>query len=235
MKVNNKKVTAVVCAYNEEATIREVMETLVNTPLIDEVIAVDDGSKDQTGVILSGFHNPDHVQAILLPANRGKGHAMATAVSRASGEILLFIDADLKNLSTQHISTMLSTFANEEIDMLIGFPIRGKSITPVERMDPFQHLSGQRVLYRQDFLPLLEPILVSGYGVETILNLHYQQQGKRVKTIFLQYLIHPIKVEKSGLRKAMGEYLLEGRQILVTKLKNPQLVWNSFLFAINRK
>ena len=229
MNTNNEqsKVTAIVCAFNEETTIQTIMQVLGNHPLVEEVIAVDDGSQDQTGIILSKFHNPDRVQSILLDTNHGKGNAMATAASLAHGEILLFLDADLKNLSSQHISTMLTTFLNEEADMLIGFPIRGKTITAVEKLDPVQHLSGQRVLYRRDFLPLLDNIRTSGYGVETILNNHYKEQGKKVKSIFLPYLTHPIKVEKAGLRKAMGEYALEGKQIIMTKIKNQQATWKS--------
>jgi glycosyltransferase involved in cell wall biosynthesis len=228
MKLINEhpKVTAIVCAFNEETTIHAVMQVLVNHPLIEEVIAVDDGSQDHTGIILSKFHNPGHVQSILLANNYGKGNAMATAASIASGEILLFLDADLKNLSSHHISTMLSTFLNEEADMLIGFPIRGKTITAIEKLDPFQHLSGQRVLYRRDFLPLIDSIRTSGYGVETILNNQYNKHGKSVKSIFLPFLIHPIKVEKAGFRKAMGEYILEGKQIVETQLKNRQVVKN---------
>ncbi|MAT42671.1 MAG: glycosyl transferase family 2 [Anaerolineaceae bacterium] len=235
IKINQQKITAIVCAYNEENTINGVMDTLINTPLISEVIAVDDGSKDKTSEILSGYQHLEHVHIVLLPKNRGKGYAMATAALQASGEILLFVDADLKNLTTHHISLLLIPFLNRETEMVIGFPIRSETISVAEWLDPYRPLSGQRVVYKEDFLALINPIRYSGYGVETILNLHYREQGKRVKSIFLPNLIHPIKVEKTGLKQAVGEYLLEGKQILITKIKNPHLVWGAIFSAANRK
>lgn len=235
VKINQQKITAIVCAYNEENTINGVMETLINAPLINEVIAVDDGSKDKTAEILSGYQPLEHVHILSLPKNRGKGYAMATAALQASGEILLFIDADLKNLTSNHISLLLTPFLNREAAMVIGFPIRGESISAAERLDPYRPLSGQRVVFKEDILPLINPIRYSGYGVETIINLHYREQGKRVKSIFLPNLIHPIKVEKTGLKRAIGEYFLEGKQILITKIKNPHLVWGAIFSAANRK
>jgi len=226
IQITNPKVSAIVCAYNEEKTIRNVMQVLVDHPLISEVIAIDDGSQDQTGIIMGGFQNPESVQAIILPENKGKGYAMATAVEKASGDVLLFVDADLINLSDQHISSMLGTFFKEEPDMLIGFPIRGETISSAEKLDPFQQLSGQRVMYRQDFLPLLDTIRCSGYGVETILNQHFEARKKPVKSIFLLNLIHPIKIEKSGFRRALVEYSLEGKQIIKTRIKNLEQNWD---------
>lgn len=231
----NYKVSAILCAYNEEATVREVMEALVNSPLIDEVIAVDDGSKDRTGSIINEFRHPDHVKAILLAENRGKGYAMATAATQSSGDILLFIDADLKNLSSKHISILLDTFFTQECEMVVGFPIRGESITFVESLDPFRHLSGQRVLSRENFIALLNSICTSGYGVETILNDYFREQRKPIRSIFLPNLTHLIKVEKTGLWKAFGEYLLEGKQIMATKLKRRQFTFDSFFYNGNRK
>lgn len=225
-KIKKQMITAIVCAYNEEETIKEVMETLISYSAVDEIIAVDDGSKDQTAAILNTYRNHFRTQIISLPSNRGKGYAMTIAAEQANGEILLFVDADLKNLNPGHLSILLTPFVNREAEMVIGFPIRGEIITPVEKLDPCRSLSGQRVVFRDDFLSLIKIIRNSGYGVETILNLHYRKHGKRVKSIFLPNLIHPIKVEKSG-SAAIGEYAHEGFQILITTLKNPGLLWGA--------
>ena len=231
----NQKVTAIVCAYNEEKTIRGVMETLVHCPRIDEVIVVDDGSRDKTAKILGEFKHWQHVKTILLTENCGKGYGMATAAAYAKGDLLLFVDADLIHLSNRHVDLLLDTLINEAADMVLGFPVRGKAMSFAERLDPFPRLSGQRVVYRNDFLKLSDVIYTSGYGVETILNDYYQEQGKRVCSVFLPNLIHPIKFEKSGLLKAIGEYGLEGKEILAIKLKKPQLFWQSILCVMNRK
>lgn len=231
---NNQKITAIVCAFNEEKTIRGVMYALLTSPWIDEVIAVDDGSIDGTAKILRDYQHLDRVKLFLLPENHGKGYGMSLAADCAKGEVLCFVDADLVNLSEEHIDMMVEAFIREEADMVLGSPVRGMTVSSSERMDPFQNLTGQRVLYRQDFLQLSDEICTSGYGVETILNEHYRKQGKRVHFMLLPYLIHPIKFEKVGLVKAIGEYLLEGRDILAIRWKKMHLFWQSVLLADHR-
>lgn len=233
MNETNKtyKVTAIVCAFNEEKTIKGVMDTLFNSPLIDEVISVDDGSTDKTAQILEEYQHLDQVEVILLPENHGKGYGMSLAAARAKGEVLCFVDADLVNLSERHIAMMIETFISEEADMLLGSPVRGETISFTEKLDPFLNLTGQRVLYCKDFLKLSKLISISGYGVETILNNHYRELGKHVHVMFLPDLIHPVKFEKTNLVDALGGYLLEGIDILTTKWKNKQFFWQSRLFA----
>lgn len=230
----NIKITAIVCAFNEGKTIRGVMDALLTSPLIDEVIAVDDGSFDETPQILMDYQNLDRVKLFLLPENHGKGYCMSMAAANAGYDVLCFLDADLVNLSKQHIAMMIETFITEEVDMLLGSPVRGKKITFTERLDPFLKLSGQRILYRKDFLQLTDEIYASGYGVETILNERYCEQGKRTRLMFLPGLIHPIKFEKTGLFTALGDYLLEGKEILAVRWKKQQLYWRSVLSADHR-
>ena len=231
-KINrDQKITAIVCAFNEEKTIRGVMEALIKSPLLDEVISVDDGSNDKTAQILEDYQHLNQVKVFLLPENHGKGYGMSLAAESARGEVLFFVDADLVNLSERHIAMMIETFLSEEADMLMGSPVRGETISFAERLDPFLYLTGQRVLYRSDFLQLSEEIATSGYGVETILNNHYHEQRKRTRLIFLPDLIHPVKFEKNGLIEALGGYILEGKEVLAVRWKRQQVFWQSLLFA----
>jgi glycosyltransferase involved in cell wall biosynthesis len=231
---NTRKITAIVCALNEEKTIRGVMDILFKSPLIDEVIAVDDGSTDKTAQILEEYQHLDQVEIILLPENHGKGYGMSLAAERARGEVLCFVDADLVNLSESHIAMMIETFISEEADMLLGSPVRGKTISFAEKLDPFLYLTGERVLYCKDFLQLSDEISTSGYGVETILNRHYHENGKRVHLMFLPDLIHPVKFEKTNLVTALGGYLQEGMEILAIQRGNKQVSWPSRLFTDHR-
>ena len=92
------KLSVIVPAYNEEATILAVLER-VNEQQIDgvemEVVVIDDGSTDETGALLeanSGLYG----ELIRLPSNRGKGEAVKAGLERASGDYVLFQDADLE-------------------------------------------------------------------------------------------------------------------------------------------
>ena len=225
-------VSAIVPAYNEEKTIAGVIDALLQSPAVGEIFAVDDGSTDRTAGILSAYQGIQRVQIILLAHNQGKGHAMTTAAQQATGEILLCVDADLRNLTPAHVERLLEPMQAGQVDMVVGVPIRSTRIRLAEWLDPCRPLSGQRAVYRQDFLQLSETIQTSGYGVETILNLHYRQHNKRVRRLYLPNLHHPIKVEKTDLASALPEYLREGRQILDVAMRNPHLVWGALRSAL---
>jgi glycosyltransferase involved in cell wall biosynthesis len=90
--------TVLVPVYNEEATIIEVLEQ-VSRVSIDkvrfEVVVVDDGSKDRTAERLR--ERPDlYTKLIQMPKNGGKGAAVRAGLAAATGEYVVFQDADLE-------------------------------------------------------------------------------------------------------------------------------------------
>lgn len=208
----SKTCTAIVCAYNEESSLASVLDILLVSPLIHDVVAIDDGSIDQTAAVLRSYAGHEKLHAIFLPQNRGKGYAMAEGVLRAQGEVNLFVDADLLNLETDHIAQILHPLIAGEADMVIGYPSRGQGL--IEAMNPLRPLSGERALLRKDILPLVTSIRDSRFGVETLINLHYRRERKRVRYVLLRGLIHPIKLEKSGPKEALEMYALEASQII---------------------
>ena len=214
--------TAIVCAYNEERTLERVLKALLDSPLLDEVVAVDDGSHDSTPAILARYANHQRMRAIRLAENRGKGWAIAEAVLNAHGKILLLVDADLLNLSTDHVAQLLYPLLRGKADMVIGYPVRGRNL--VGAVAPFRSLSGERALFREDFLPMMERIRTSGYGVETLINLCYRGNEKRVHYARLSGLTHPIKVEKTGPMDAIRSYTHEGLQIVQAMIRHYPLV-----------
>ena len=225
--------TAIVCAYNEEKTLADVLEALLESPLVDEIIVVDDGSTDGTPGVLRRFADrvsggplSRRVHPICLPENRGKGYAMAEGILKAQGEILLFMDADLLNLSPAHIAQILHPLLDEEADMVIGCPAREQDIAG--SADLLRPLSGQRALLRKDILPLVASIRDSRFGVETLINLHYRKEGKRIGYVPLAGLIHPIKLEKAGLIEALDMYTREASQIAQAVTRHYPLAMAAF-------
>ncbi|HSU83462.1 MAG TPA: glycosyltransferase family 2 protein, partial [Thermoanaerobaculia bacterium] len=89
------RVAAIVPAYNEGATLREVLSVLKATPSIDEVLVVSDGSTDDTVEIARSLG----LRTIHLRQNQGKGRAMEIGVAHTDAEVLLFVDADILNLT----------------------------------------------------------------------------------------------------------------------------------------
>lgn len=89
-RVEWPKVSVIVCAYNEESTIAECLESLTQSPYPDlEVIVCDDGSTDQTGSIAQQFA----FKYLPLP-HGGLSRARNAGLEVASGEIIAYLDAD---------------------------------------------------------------------------------------------------------------------------------------------
>ncbi len=85
-------VSFLIPAYNEAATILDVLERVVALELDVEIIVVDDGSTDDTAARARAAKAD---QVLVLPVNRGKGAAVRTGVMAARGRTIAFTDADL--------------------------------------------------------------------------------------------------------------------------------------------
>ncbi|MBC7363959.1 MAG: glycosyltransferase family 2 protein [Candidatus Aminicenantes bacterium] len=90
----------VIPAYNEERrlglSLRKIMDYLQSRGLQAEIIVVDDGSSDQTAAVAQEILNDwPRGRVIVLPKNLGKGAAVKEGILKASGEFILFSDADL--------------------------------------------------------------------------------------------------------------------------------------------
>lgn len=85
------KISLIVPAFNEEKAIGPVIEEY--SPFVDEIIVVDDGSSDHTYEIASRYID-GKVTLIRHEKNQGKVGALITGVSHATGEIIVFTDAD---------------------------------------------------------------------------------------------------------------------------------------------
>lgn len=91
--------SVVIPCYNSEEWIAQTISTVCRH--LDErsgsweLILVDDGSTDDTGLILSNHADGVRIIAVSLERNRGKGRAVATGMARATGAARIFTDADL--------------------------------------------------------------------------------------------------------------------------------------------
>ncbi len=91
------KLSILMPVYNEETRLPEALKQAlaVDYPCDIELVVVDDGSQDRTREILEGVDDP-RVTVILHEKNQGKGGAIMTAVTAATGEYMVILDADLE-------------------------------------------------------------------------------------------------------------------------------------------
>ncbi len=224
------KTTAIICAFNEEATIKNVLTT-VSDYFFDEVVVINDGSTDKTDEIIRGITGLHNLKYISLSENKGKGYAMATGIENATGEIIVFIDADLSNLTEEHFSQLISPVFYKKADMVLG---QANETLINYDLNPFKSFTGERTLLKKDILPIIDKMKDSRFGVETLINLYYQSEGKKVKYIMLDGLKHPTKFDKTNTPQAMKEFVQEGHQIALTAFKNFNLITKTIKNTISQ-
>jgi glycosyltransferase involved in cell wall biosynthesis len=114
------RVSVLVPAYNEGATVGRVFERLAAVPLRLEIIAVDDGSKDETGRLLDELGAQGRIHRVIHhPHNRGKGAAIRTAIAAATGDVMVVQDADLE-YDPAELPALLGPIADGRADAVYG-------------------------------------------------------------------------------------------------------------------
>lgn len=224
------KTTAIICVYNEESTVENVV-ALVSNYFFSEVIVVNDGSTDKTDSILKEIKEYYNFEYIIFPKNKGKGFAMAKGIEKAKGDVIMFIDADLSNIQDNHFAELLTPILNNKADMVLGQPTETLIDSSI---NPFKSFTGQRALKKSDILPITEKMKNSRFGVETLINLYYQSENKIIKYVMLEGLKHPTKFDKTSTPQAMKEFIFEGQEIAVTAIKNYDLVIKSIRDKLNK-
>lgn len=209
--------TAIICAYNEQKTIVNILKDVYETHSFNEIIVINDGSKDNTGELIRQFKKTNDIIDIHFLKNKGKGFAMAKGAELANFKYLVFIDADLSNFTTEHANKLLNPVLYGNADMVLGQPSE-TLIRP--EINPFKSLSGQRALKKIDILPILKKMETVGFGVETLINMYFKANNKVVEYVYLKNLVHPTKFQKEKPHKAIIEFILEGYQIVVTTFLN---------------
>ena len=218
-----KTISAIVCVYNEEKTIKDIV-LKVTDYFFDEVIVVNDGSTDRTDNILKEIDKFSDFKYINLPENKGKGYAMAIGIENASSDIIVFIDADLSDLHDDHLFELVMPLVHKEADMVLG---QATETLINYSFNPFKSFTGERAVLEKDILPIVDKMRNSRFGVETLINLYYQSEGKKVKYVMLDGLKHPTKFDKVSKRQAIREFAKEGHQIALTAFKNFDLITSS--------
>jgi len=193
---NNKPMTVsvIIPAYNEEKTVAHVVKVVKSLDYISEVIVVDDGSMDQT----SKFAEEAGAIIIHHIKNRGKGAAIKTGFKNSKGDIVVFLDADLKNLTKAQVSNIIDPIMNGEADVtktkfkreagrvteLTAKPLL-KFFFPEIKFD--QPLSGQFAAKRS-FLNKIK--LEDDYGVDVGIVLDADVMGMKVKEVDIGKIDH---------------------------------------------
>ncbi len=135
------KLSVIIPVYNEVESIEVILKRVRDTKLVNEIIVVDDGSKDGTRDVLKNLDGKKGVRVILHEKNKGKGAAVRTGMAAATGDILLIQDADLE-YDPRDYPSLLQPINEGLADVVYGSRFLGRA----HRVTMFWHLVANKML-----------------------------------------------------------------------------------------
>lgn len=118
------RVSVILPFYNEEDTIEKILRSVLKQKIVNEVLLIDDGSKDHSLNIVRKVKsanklNLKKIKIFKHSKNKGKGAAMRTGLSKAIGELIIFQDADLEYDPSDY-KKLLKPLQESRADFVIG-------------------------------------------------------------------------------------------------------------------
>ncbi|MBS3176899.1 glycosyltransferase family 2 protein [Candidatus Woesearchaeota archaeon] len=137
------KVSILIPAYNEEATIRELISRVQAVDLrllgfTKELIVIDDGSKDRTVSLVKTIPG---VRLVVHKKNRGKGAAIRTGIKYATGDVVLIQDADLE-YNPQEYPVLLKPFLERRTKVVYG----SRFLSQIQKQKNIQFLQSKKMI-----------------------------------------------------------------------------------------
>ncbi|MFA6161237.1 MAG: glycosyltransferase family 2 protein [Patescibacteria group bacterium] len=185
--------TAIVPAYNEAKRIGVILDVLIDCKCFDQIIVVDDGSRDKTNKVVSRYQ----VEYIRLAKNKGKGKAMDIGVKHAKNQCIFFCDADLKGLSEKIVTETVMPVLMRQTEMSIA--LRPRTLYSLHRINKYiPILEGQRALTKSLWRKLPD-YYKQGYRIEAGLNVFASYFCSSIKYRVFPGLDQTVKESKHGI------------------------------------
>jgi glycosyltransferase involved in cell wall biosynthesis len=213
----NKKISIIIPAYNEEVGIQSALDNLIKLDLHNkyEIILIDDGSTDKTKDIILGYP----VTLYSHNVNKGYGAALKTGIRKAQGDKIIILDSDGQH-DPKYIQNIIDMLDN--YDMVIGerasgsFQVKrrqsGKRLIRVigeymvEQKLP-DYNSGFRGFNRNIILDMLH-LMPNGFSFSTTSTLAFLKEGYTIGTF-------PIVVEERIGRKSNVKFVKDGSKTIL--------------------
>ncbi|MBO0472991.1 glycosyltransferase family 2 protein [Enterococcus ureasiticus] len=255
------KVSIIIPIYNVEDHLKKSIQSALDQTFIDfELIAVNDGSTDDSPVILANMAEMDSRIKVIDQSNQGVGGARNTGLSVAKGEYIYFADAD-DYLEKDLLEKVIDATDNREINLIVfGYKmIKNEKVFKTRTIkdkhfartnQDFAEFFGEHnetidmnslwnKLYRRDFLSKNE-LWFSDKKIGEDAFFNYEIYETIDKVLFLDEVLYNYVIQRDGsaMSAFQGEQkikdkisVMELRQTLLKKWGLPKL--NSDILYIN--
>jgi glycosyltransferase involved in cell wall biosynthesis len=201
------KLSVVMPAYNERATIREIVSRVLAVPLAPvekELIIVDDGSTDGTRDILKELDGKSGVRVLFQPHNQGKGAAVWRGIREATGDMVVIQDADLEYDPAEY-PLLIQPILDGKADVVFGSRFLGSpkghrvlyfwhsvgnwGLTTLSNMFSDLNLTDMETCYKVMVRPIAERLDLRSrdFGIEPEITQKVSRMGARVYEVPISY------------------------------------------------
>ena len=195
-------VSAVMPCYNERHTIEGIVERVLLSPWVAELIIVDDGSTDGTRDLLEHIAKIERVRVFLQPRNAGKGAALRRGFEEARSEIVIVQDADLEYDPGEY-AKLCEPIVNGQADVVFGSRFLGgphrvlffwhyvanKGLTTLSNMFNNVNLTDMETCYKAFRREVLQSLTLEEdrFGIEPELTAKVAKGGWRLFEVPISY------------------------------------------------
>lgn len=162
--------------WNEGRRLYDVLDEIVKIENIAEIICVDDASQEDLSAEIKKRY--PSITLIRLEKNLGKSGAIQAGLKKANSDLILLLDADLRNLNHNEIEEANNAIQRaSDIDMIILRRVKAPLIIRLVRGDVI--VTGERILKKEDLKTILNGS-VKGWQLESAINNWMYRNKKKV-------------------------------------------------------
>ncbi len=197
------KLSIIIPVYNEKNTVNKIIQQVLDVELEmeKEIILIDDGSTDGTRDILENLEYPN-VKVKFHEKNQGKGAALQTGFSLATGDFIIIQDADLE-YDPREYPLLLAPLLDGRADAVYGSRFLGgthrvllfwhsignKMLTTFSNMLSNLNLTDMETCYKVFRKEILDKITIKSkrFGIEPEITLKLARQKCRIYEVPISY------------------------------------------------
>jgi glycosyltransferase involved in cell wall biosynthesis len=200
---NDLVLSAVMPVYNEGKTLEQAIDRMHTVPIRVEIVAVNDGSVDDSGEVLDRLHRDGRIDRVIhQPRNLGKGAAVRAGIAAATGHVIVIQDADLE-YDPADLPALLDPIRVGKADAVFGSRFQSgprrvlyfwhsmgnRLLTLLSNMLTDLNLSDMETCYkmvRADIMKAL-PLVSDRFGIEVELTARLAKSGARIWELPISY------------------------------------------------